>query len=294
MSAPSRRVRNRVTMGCLLWFLGACQAEPPSSAASLPPSAEPTPGVSDVEPPEAPSPAPAPAEAPAPVDNRVHDACAKLCERKATVCPSYKDDVCRADCDAHVAKSKGCEAQVADALTCQAAAKQLPCSNVAAGSCTDVFLKMQRCHAGESSTPEAPKSVALPAGWKRFTDDTWAVSFTMPAEAALDTSAPSRTWKASLDGADYEARELARPKKLADNDFIKLVIAHVGVACQQNMRVMGRVDNADAVSMLFETGCGKGPRLHGKVRVDATRAISFLVRGPATDEQRETFFDGVR
>ena len=116
----------------------------------------------------------------------------------------------------------------------------------------------------------------------------------MPPGAQLDGQAPSRTWKASFEGAAYEVRELARPKELKENDLIKLVIAHVGVSCQKEMRLTGRVELEHLLLTQYETGCSKSERLFGKLRIDPHRALSLLVRGPASTEHRRVFLEGLR
>lgn len=226
-------------------------------------------------------------------DTRVADACAKLCERKTQSCPDNRDETCRADCAGYEAKAKGCEQPIAAALTCQATSKDNPCSNFAVSACTDAFVKMQRCMRGEPEVAATTKET-LPAGFQVFKDDTWGVTMTLPADAKLDPQAKTRTWKASADGAEYEIIELARPKKIDDQSLVKLVIGHVGVSCQKEMRLNGRVDNERVVFTRFETGCAKGPRLFGKVFINAGHALSLLVRGTAPTPQREAFLEGIR
>lgn len=293
-SVAARRSQARllIVAGSLTVPLG-CSAPPaPESAKS-----EVTANTSGGTPPATPTvelttPASATA-APLPADTRVADACAKLCERKTQSCPSHRDEACRADCAGYEAKAKGCEAPIAAALTCQATAKDNPCSNFAVSACTDVFVKMQRCMRGEPEVAATTKET-LPAGWQVVKDDLWGVSMTLPADAKLDPQAKSRTWKASADGADYEIIELPRPKKIDDQSLVKLVIGHVGVSCQKEMRLNGRVDRELVVFTRFETGCAKGSRLFGKVFVNAGHALSLLVRGSAPTAQREAFLEGIR
>ena len=75
---------------------------------------------------------------------------------------------------------------------------------------------------------------------------------------------------------------------------MKLVLAHVGVSCQKEMRVTGRVDNASFTHARFETGCAGSERLHGKLRIDAKRALTLLVRGSSSEAEREPFLDGIK
>ncbi len=297
VSPLTPRVQHPALLGCapLLFLWAACQGPEAAGPRSLPP-ASPDTSAAPADPPAASASATASAEAAPPPDTRVKDACAKLCARKAAACLNDKAEECAAECAGHETKSKGCEGELEAALSCQADAKQAPCSSVVTAACTDAFLAVRRCQRGEAA-PRTSQRSAAPEGWKAVTDETWGVSITMPPGAELDAQAKSRTWKVSSGGAEYEVRELARPKDLKDlkdNDLIKLVIAHVGVSCQKEMRVTGRVDLERMVLARFETGCGKGERLFGKLRVDERRVLSLLVRGAASAEHREAFLESVR
>lgn len=229
-----------------------------------------------------------------PADTRVKDACTKLCERVKSSCPAGRGDACALQCKSYEAKSKGCEAETEAALTCQAGAPGGFCDNVAAPKCADAFLNMQRCQRGEAPKPVATGKAGLPDGWERVSDETWGLSFAMPKGAAVDKDAKSRTWKITADGATYEVMEQARPKKLDEQALVKLIIGHVGVSCQKEMRVVGRVDLETVTFSRFETGCGKGGKLYGKVRVDDKRGLTFVVRGEAKPELREAFLEGAQ
>lgn len=286
-------LRPHFAAGTLL-ALGACASPaPPAPAPAAPaaPASSPAPAEPPPKPKASAEPAPS-ASAKPPADTRVRDACGQLCKRKAQ-CAGHDDAACQADCASHEEKSKGCEGPVAAALACQASAKESPCGNIAAGSCTDVFVKMQRCQRGEGE-PEVASAKPPPAGWQATKDDSWGVTLLLPPGAALDTDAKIRRWKGVVDGVEYAVRELPRPKTLDDQAAVKLVIADVGVTCQQNMRLAGRVDASTLTFLRFETECGKGARVYGKLYVDTRRALSLTVRGGGPEALREAFLEGVR
>jgi hypothetical protein len=274
-------------------ILASCSATPPAPAPP-PPSA----AATEVPPPAPTASASASAAAaakPLP-DTRVRDACAKLCERVNTSCAEGRGEACLARCASYEAKSAGCEAVTAAAFTCQLNAPEGFCHSVVAPRCVDAFAGMMRCHRGEAPVQEsAPKAQELPAGWERVSDTTWGLAFPLPKGAALDSAAKSRTWRATAEGASYEVIELPMPAgKLDDRAFIKLVIAHLGVACQREMKLGGRVDDATHTFIRFETGCTGKERLYGKIYVDQKHAISMLVRGEQNSERREVFLESVQ
>jgi hypothetical protein len=268
--------------------LSSCSSTPPAPA---PPS--PSAAAAEAAPP---APTASAAAAPkAPPDTRVHDACAKLCERVKATCAEGRGEACLAQCETYEKKAAGCEAETAAAFTCQTSAADSFCHNVAAAGCSDEFTRMQRCHRGEAPLQQsAPKAAALPAGWERVSDTTWGLSFPMPKGAAVDAAAKSRAWRATEGGATYEVVELPMPAKLDDRAFIKLVIAHLGAACQREMKLWGRVDTATHTFIRFETGCSGKERLYGKFYVDKKHAISMLVRGEQNGERREAFLESVQ
>jgi hypothetical protein len=267
------------------------------SCSSTPPAAEPPPpsaAATEAPPPRTASAAASAAPKPPP-DTRVRDACAKLCERVKATCAEARAEACLAQCESYEKKPAGCEAETAAAFTCQTNAPDSFCHNVVAARCSDEFTRMQRCHRGEAPVQQsAPKAAQLPAGWERVSDTTWGLSFPMPKGAAVDAAAKSRTWRATADGATYEVVALPMPAKLDDRAFIKLVIAHLGAACQREMKLWGRVDTATHTFIRFETGCSGKERLYGKFYVDKKHAISMLVRGEQNGERREAFLESVQ
>ncbi|NUP09705.1 MAG: hypothetical protein HOW73_26975 [Polyangiaceae bacterium] len=272
----------------------ACQPAGPSSPEPEPATAS---AATTAAPPETPAataePTAAASATATPADTRVKDACTKLCERVKGDCPAGRGDACLAQCAKHEAKSKGCEVEAEAAFTCQTGANAKFCDNVAAPRCSDAFIRLQRCQQGETQQATSATAGETP-GWERVRDETWGVSMSMPKGASVDASAKSRTWKVSLDGATYEIVELPRPAKLDDQSLVKLVLSHVGLSCQKEMRVTGRVDTDKLTFARFETGCSKGERLFGKVRIDANRALSMVVRGNPKADLREAFLDGLR
>jgi len=232
------------------------------------------------------------ASAPAAADTHVRDACNKLCERVAGSCPKGRGEACLAQCANHEARSKGCEAEAEAALSCQLKVADSFCNNVVAQSCQDAFVRMQRCQKGESQTTTVSRNE--PDGWKRVSDDVWGVSIVMPASAALDSQAKWRTWKASQEGTTYEVVEIARPKKLEPQAMIKLVLAHVGIGCQKEMRLSGQVDTDKVTFTRFETSCSTGKRMYGKLWIDEKRVLSLIVRDEAKTEDREAFLDSIK
>jgi hypothetical protein len=234
-----------------------------------------------------------PAETAAPVaDTRVRDACNRLCERVTSSCPKGRGEACLVQCAAHESKSKGCEAEAEAALGCQAKAKESFCDSVVSQSCQDAFVRMQKCQKGEAAPVAAGRKE--PEGWKRVTDDAWGISVLMPPAAAIDASAKPRTLKASLDGAIYEIVEIERPKKLESQAMIKLVLAHVGISCQKELRLNGLVESDKLTFTRFETSCAKGARLHGKLWITEKRVLSLLVREEPKAENREAFLDSIK
>jgi len=297
MSRTTPCIQKVVALGSIMSGLLACQTPPPSSAQPIAAATTAPATAATVEPTTEPIASATPsvtatASAAPPADTRVHDACAKLCERKSQACSDYQEATCQAECRGREERSTGCETEVEAALLCQATAKQSPCNNVAAGACTEPFLQMRRCKHGEKT--EIASSASLPDGWETFRDEAWGVSMVMPQGARASGEGKSRTWKASKDGVDYEVRELARPKDLTENALIKLVIAHVGVSCQKEMRLTGRVELPNLMFTRYETGCSKDARMYGKLRIDGDRALSLLVRGPAKSADVDAFLDGVR
>ena len=281
-----------------LWLLTisllACQTSEPATPTEAPPvaargseSAEPS-ATALSEASSAPL-----SSAQVPADTRVADRCAELCARVTAQCAKERAEACHAQCRVHEAGAKGCEGELASALQCQTQAKESVCQNVAASSCTDAFLAVQRCQRGDTAVSK-PIVSAVPEGFERIADSAWGVSMLMPTGAALDEAAKTRTWRASLGAVKYEVVEHARPKKLDDQALVKLVLAHVGVSCQKEMRVTGRVDNASFTLARFETGCAGSERLHGKLRIDAQRALTLLVRGSSGEAEREPFLDGIK
>ncbi len=259
-------------------------AAPPSSASS--------PGASA-------SSAPAPttsaaASAEAKPDTRVHDACVKLCERVASACPKGRGEACLAQCGAYESQAKGCVAETEAALSCQAKSSDSFCDNVASSQCTQAFIRMQRCQRGEAMETATASKAGLPADWQKVTDDAWKLSFAMPKGAALDDKAKTRTWRVAAGGASYEVVELARPKSLEGSALVKLVIAHVGIGCQKEMKLTGRVDTDTMTFTRFEARCTNGDAVRGKLRVDATRVVSAMVRGAVPDEHREGFLESIQ
>lgn len=238
------------------------------------------------------SPSASAAVAPASPDSEVRAACTRLCEATEATCSTERAAACRAQCDVHVQRAKGCEAEARAALDCQASSKSGLCENIATGACSDRFAAMQRCQRGEATTTAA--AAGLPSGWETVKDADWGVSIAMPAGAAFDPAAKPRLLRAIADGATFEVKELARPKKLDDQALLKLVIAHVGVSCQEALHLGGRVDTGALTLVQYDTGCSKTERIYGSLRVDDHRALSLLVRGPSTKELRRAFFEGVK
>lgn len=229
--------------------------------------------------------------APAP-DAEVRAACARLCDATEASCSKERAAACRAQCDVHVQRAKGCETETRAALDCQASSKSGLCENIATGACNERFAAMQRCQRGETTTTAA--TAGLPSGWEMLKDAEWGVSIAMPAGAAFDPAAKPRLLRATADGLTFEVKELARPKKLDDQALLKLVIAHVGVGCQDALHLGGRVDAGPLTLVQYDSGCGKTERLYGSLRIDERRALSLLVRGPSSKEIRRTFFEGVK
>ena len=233
----------------LVTLLASCTSTAPDSTA--------TPAVTAAPEPEPTATATAAASVPEPAapvaDTRVRDACNKLCERVSGSCPKGRGDACLAQCAAHEAKSKGCESETEAALACQSKAKESFCDSVVSQPCQDAFVRMQRCQKGEAQPVASGRKE--PEGWKRITDETWGVSILMPPSAALDAGAKSRTWKASIDAATYEVVEIERPKKLESQAMIKLVLAHVGISCQKELRLNGLVESDKLTFTRFETSC---------------------------------------
>lgn len=274
----------------LMSVSGACASAPPEQATGPVATATAAPETIETTAPMATSTA-APAETAA-ADTRVRDACAKLCERVSASCPKGRGEACAAQCAAHEAKSKGCETEVEAALGCQAKANESFCDSVVSQSCQDAFVRMQRCQKGEAQPVASGRKD--PDGWKRVTDETWGVSVLMPPSAALESGAKSRTWKATEGGATYEIVEIERPKKLEPQAMIKLVLAHVGISCQKELRLNGLVESDKLTFTRFETSCAKGARLYGKLWIDPKRVLSLLVREETKTENREAFLDSVK
>ncbi len=283
----------------VLAALAACAPPSPDAPAGDAPAST-TSATARASEPAAPSSAPSAAattEATAQpaADTRVRDACAKLCERVKTSCPAGRGEACLAQCQSHEAKSKGCEGEVEAALACQAAAPDGLCDNVASARCTEAFVRMQRCQRGEKPAPSASKADAVPDGWERVKDETWGVSLLVPKGTLPLAGEKTRTYRATVDGTTYEVVELKRPDKLEDQPLLKLVLAHVGISCQKELKLNGRVDSDKLTFFRFETACAKGgERLRGKVRIDAQRALSLVVRGGSKPELGEAFLEGLR
>lgn len=228
----------------------------------------------------------------APVDTRVKDSCHALCDRVKKSCPEGRDESCLAQCPKVEAKSKGCEAEAEAAFTCQLNAKESFCDSLVASGCVDAFKRLQSCQRGEKQAPVAGGK--LPDDWKRVEDKEWGVSILMPPGAAVDAQAKSRTWRASRGGAAYEVIELARPKKLDQQSMIKLVIAHLGVSCQKEMRLTGLVETDKVTSTRFETTCSAGSRRYGKLWIDQQRVLSMVVRDEGEGAMRDAFLDSIK
>ena len=95
----------------------------------------------------------------------------------------------------------------------------------------------------------------------------------------------------ALNDLGYNEVEEAEDGKQA---MIKLVLAHVGISCQKEMRLSGRVDSGKLTFTRFETSCAKGARLYGKLWIDEKRVVSLLVREEAKAENREAFLDSIK
>lgn len=274
----------------LISVLGGCSSTSPEVSTPTSTAATESAAVTSIAAAD-PAPTSEPSAAPA-VDTRVRDACSKLCERVAGNCAKGRADACLAQCSAHEAKSKGCESEAEAALTCQSKAKESFCDNVVAQTCQDAFVRMQKCQKGEAAPVASGRKE--PDGWKRISDDSWGVSVLMPPSAAVDPGAKSRTLKAMHEGATYEIVEIERPKKLESQAMIKLVLAHVGIGCQKELRLNGLVESDKLTFTRFETSCAKGARLYGKLWITENRALSLLVREEAKADNREAFLDSVK
>jgi hypothetical protein len=228
----------------------------------------------------------------APADTRVRDACAKLCDRVRDSCPEGREAACRTQCEQYETRSKGCEAEGEAAFTCLHMAKESFCDSVVPSDCVDAFKRMQRCHKGETQGPAAGSK--LPEDWRRVDDTTWGTSMLMPPGAAIDAQAKSRTWKASRGEAVYEIVELERPKKLDQQSMVKLVIAHLGVSCQKEMRLTGLVETDKLTTTRFETVCSKGGRRYGKLWINQRHVLSLVVRDEPDEAFREAFLEGIK
>ena len=266
-------------------------ATPPATETTSAPvqtaDAAPDPSSAAPDPPAAPS---ASATA-APADTRVRDACAQLCDRVATSCPKGRDEACRVQCAQQEAKLTGCEAEAEGAFLCQLKAKDSFCDNVVSSSCVDAFTRMQRCHRGEKSSAVVK---GAPEGWKAVTDDTWGVSMLMPPGASIDAQAKSRTWKASRGSGVYEVTELPRPKKLDHQAMVKLVVGHVGVSCQKDLRLTGLVETDKLTTSRFETSCSSGAPRYGRLWIDAQRVLILVVRDESESALRDSFLHGIK
>lgn len=166
------------------------------------------------------------------------------------------------------------------------------CDSVVTSSCVDAFSRMKRCQRGEATV--TPVASGAPEGWSPVTDEGWGITALMPPGAAVDAQAKTRTWKASRASAAYEIAELPRPKKVDSQALIKLVIGHLGVSCQKDMRLTGLVETDKLVSSAFETSCSDGKRIHGKLRIDAQRALCLVVRDESEGALRDAFLYGVK
>lgn len=200
--------------------------------------------------------------------------------------------MCRAQCKRHEGRAGGCEAEGEAAFLCQLKATESFCDSVVSSSCVDAFSRMKRCQRGEAKA--APVASGAPEGWSPVTDEAWGVSALMPPGAAIDSQARSRSWKASRASALYEITELPRPKKIDSQSMIKLVIGHLGVSCQKDMRLTGLVETDKLISSGFETSCSDGKRVHGKLRIDAQRALCLVVRDEADGALRDAFLYGLK
>ena len=278
-----------VALTAILEFQGCAPARQGSSE----PTSEPATAAVNAAPATDATPtATASASAAPPADTRVHDACSKLCDRVRQSCPEGREATCRTQCEQYEARSKGCEAEAEAAFTCVHAAKESFCDSVVPSGCVDAFKRMQRCHKGEAQGPAA--SSKLPEDWKRFDDTTWGVSMLMPPAAAVDAQAKARTWKASRGEAAYEIVELERPKKLDQQSMVKLVIAHLGVSCQKEMRLTGLVETDKLTTTRFETVCSKGGRRYGKLWINQRHALSLVVRDEPDEALRDAFLESIK
>lgn len=290
-----RSVPSVVCAALLAW---GCSSNTPAS--TEPPSTDPpassataatTGAAAEVAPLASASPAASSAAAPT-ADTRAFDACQKLCDRVASSCPQGRDEMCRAQCKRHDGRPDGCEAEGEAAFLCQLKATESFCDSVVSSSCVDAFSKMKRCQRGEAKA--APVASGAPEGWSFVNEEAWGVAALMPPGATVDAQAKARTWKASRASALYEITELPRPKKVDSQSMIKLVIGHLGVSCQKDMRLTGLVETDKLISSGFETSCSDGKRVHGKLRIDAQRALCLVVRGEADGALRDAFLYGVR
>ncbi len=270
---------------------GCAPASQPSSEPTSEPAVAATTGSKD----DAPSPeatASAATSAAAPTETRVGVACFRLCDRVRDTCPEGREATCRTQCEQYEARSKGCETEAEAAFTCLHAAKESFCDSVVPSGCVDAFRRMQRCHKGEAQAPSA--AAKLPEDWKRVDDTTWGTSMLMPPGAAIEAQAKSRTWRASRGEAVYEIVELERPKKLDQQAMVKLVISHLGVSCQKEMRLTGLVETDKLTTTRFETSCNKGGRRFGKLWINQRHALSLVVRDEPDEALREAFLESIK
>jgi hypothetical protein len=221
---------------------------------------------------------------PAPPAPTVAEVCEQLCVRADQICTADGARRCRGACVAYVRASTGCEDQTKAALECQVRAEASDiCSHVAASSCAREFRVLRACQRGEPP-PETQLGTAgdVPAAWQKIVDEELGFSLSLPPDAALDTAAKRRTWRAEEGGTSYVVARLPDPPaKITDAALLRMVIDYVGVTCQRNIRLHGRFESDGIVGVRYDSGCNDKSQWHGMLRIRGGQALSIGWHAPA-------------
>jgi hypothetical protein len=230
--------------------------------------------------------APPPPAAPTPIE-----VCGQMCERMGQRCAQSVVKTCNLNCKKYEKLPAGCDAEVRAALECARGADDLQCAAIAPVSCNPVFLRFAACTRGEKieTKAEGPKT---PEGWERFSAKAAGFSALMPRSVVESTEGGEPTFKAEAAPVTYSVRVRKAPQeKPTQKVLVKVALDLLGVNCSKNLRLHGMIEQAQRVTIRFDSQCKNGTEWRGQFVVARGKLYVLALTGPnGFKAEHEAFF----
>jgi hypothetical protein len=270
------------------------KGQPPAETAntSEPEAAEPSAGPSsDTEAAASSADAGATTAAPPPAAPTPLEVCGQMCERMGQRCAATVVKSCKLTCKKYEKLPAGCDAEARAALECARDADDLQCAAIAPVSCNPVFLRFAACTRGEKieTKAEGPK---IPEGWERFSAKGAGFSALMPRSVVESTEGGDPTFKAEAAPVTYSVRVRKAPEeKPTQKVLVKAALDLLGVNCSKNLRLHGMIEQAQRVTIRFDSQCKNGTEWRGQFVVARGKLYVLALTGPnGFKAEHEAFF----